>query len=232
MMNAKVLILVLSSPLPQYQLLKRGILETWGDDSVYDLLFYYGGFSKTSYDPVGRNLFCRSPHECIDNIGYKTLEAFDFVLNNFDYDYVFRTNSSSFLNTTQLREWVEKEIYPRGVDYSGLITYHNQYKFASGCGYLISREYMGLAIKLRNLWDHSLIDDVALGKLLCSNGVEIFNAPRIDINEIRHNNLYFYGQPVSLKRENFHYRCKSEDPERKKDVEIFYKIKNFLKESD
>jgi hypothetical protein len=141
-------------------------------------------------------------------IGAKTLDAFDISVQNFEFDYIYRTNVSSYLDLAGLQHFVNDK--PRENFYGGAIGNHQGIYFASGCGYFISRDLVIETLRKRALWDHNLIDDVALGKLLTRDlHVDIqevkridLDSPEIDLDKINNNN-----------RNIFHYRCKASNPD-------------------
>ena len=68
-------------------------------------------------------------------IGAKTLAAFNVSLQKFEFDYIFRTNVSSYLNLGGLQRFVDDK--PRNGFYAGVVGNHQGINFASGCGYFI-----------------------------------------------------------------------------------------------
>ena len=69
--------------------------------------------------------------------------------------------------------------------------------FASGCGHFLSRDLIEFVLEHRNEWDHTLIDDVSLGKLLHNKGVKIMTAKRFDITNTLHIDLSHYHYLIS-----------------------------------
>ena len=114
---------------------------------------------------------------------------------------------SSYLNLVGLQQFIEDK--PRDFFYGGAIGNHQGINFASGCGYFISRDLVNQVLEKRELWDHNLIDDVALGKLLTRDlNVDIhdvkrmdLDSPDLDLDQINDN-----------QSDIFHYRCKASNP--------------------
>ncbi len=141
-------------------------------------------------------------------IGAKTLDAFEVSLKEFEFDYIFRTNVSSYLDIKGLQQFVENK--SRKGFYAGAVGNHQGVKFASGCGYLISRDLVSLVVSKKDLWDHNLIDDVSLGKLLTQElDVRIENVDRIDLNSTDLDSV----QIKENSRGIFHFRCKADNPD-------------------
>lgn len=141
-------------------------------------------------------------------IGLKTIEAFTASMQDFDFDFIYRTNVSSYVDLAKLNEFIKDK--PLSGYYAGVIGDHQGIKFASGSGYFISRDLVNKVLEKRDLWDHNLIDDVSLGKLLISElKVQIQEVERVDLDTVNFN-------PVQIKSKSqniFHYRCKASDPD-------------------
>lgn len=217
----KIIILVLSSENKPYDMLEKVIRETWAreyPDNV-EIYYYYGG-DRNYID--GDKIYSNS-EENIYNIGRKTINAFEF-LSNKDYDYIFRTNSSSYVNIEYLLEYIKDK--PNKMFYHGVIAHYEpeNFNFVSGSGYIISRDLIDLVIENKDKWDHSFpnADDVSIGKLLNSFGV-------IATPGIRR----YVGYDIeNLKKQdfdkNYHFRCKCDD--RNKDVLLMKKLNEIKNE--
>jgi len=153
-------------------------------------------------------------------IGAKTLDAFAVSVQEFDFDYIYRTNVSSYLDLTRLQRFAEG--MPRNNLYAGLIGNHHGISFASGCGYFISRDLVIKVLQNKELWDHNEIDDVSLGKLLNKNlGVEIEEIKRIDLDSSDFD-FKIGDNPLGV----FHYRCKAADPNTT--IQIMHKLHKMI----
>mgnify|MGYP002478035230 CR=1 FL=1 len=146
----------------------------------------------------------------IINCGYKTIKSF-LLTKDFKYDYIFRTNSSSYVDKKLLLNFVSDK--PKTKYYSGLIGYHGNIAFASGSGFFISKDLVDYVIENSTKWNHNLIDDVALASLLSNYGVHPYLNERIDI-------LDDYNIPNHY----FHYRLKTGS--RVNDIKRMYSIHN------
>jgi hypothetical protein len=130
----------------------------------------------------------------VTNSGLKTLKSFEMI-KNMDFDYVFRTNSSSYVDKKLLIDFINNK--PKTKYYSGFIGNHGKIAFASGSGFFLSKDLINLLIENKNRWDHSLIDDVSIAGLLKEFGVSPENNPRYDV----------YNENIPL--DYFHYRIKT-----------------------
>lgn len=141
-------------------------------------------------------------------IGAKTLATFAHALSSMDFDFIYRTNTSSYVHLPGLLE-VASHLPLRRV-YAGYPGYEpDGHRFASGSGYLLSRDMVELVVANRESWPHEMIDDVALSHLISDLGVAQFTSvPRVtlskpsQVDELRLSDL----------SSCFQYRCKVSDP--------------------
>jgi len=207
----KVLISVLSLNKEPYIGLEKTIRETWASESREDVevIYYYGDSNEIKL--IGDRLFLDSS-EGLMGIGYKTLKMYEYVLENFTFDYIFRTNSSSYVNIEKLLDFIENK--PKEKFYSGVIGKYGGFNFASGSGYFISKDLVDLVVRERNKWDHNLIDDVSLGKLMSENNVKIYRGNRVNLTTMD-----------KIIPEGYHYRIKH-PLNRNNDIIMLKKIHN------
>jgi hypothetical protein len=209
----KTLVLVLGCRAHPYPALIETIESTWAAEEVDDVsvLFYYGG---TEHRRAGRHLYLPVPDD-LPNVGRKTIAAFDYALGEVDFDVVFRTNCSSYVDLVNLREHVLTRA-PGPRFYAGLIGMHDGVTFASGSGYLLGRDLVELAVRERAAWDHDLVDDVALGAVLDRHGVRPEPVPRP-----------YYGsaeEVVDVDTSLFHFRCHTDSPGRREDAAVMREL--------
>ncbi len=229
MSNRKnVIILVLSHYKEPYVMLENCIKQTWvkhNPDNV-NVIFYHGGVEEEVTD----DKIITNYSEGLHNIGYKTIRAFEILLQNNNFDYIFRTNSSSYINIERLVEYLDDK--PLDNFYHGMIGHHGDINFASGCGYFISKDVVEKVVENKDNWPHQIIDDVAIAFLLRSIGIYPTLAPRLDIDSIIDDDYYVMGKKLekSLIDKNFHFRCKT-NGDRTGEIKIMNKLKNkFLNE--
>jgi hypothetical protein len=137
-------------------------------------------------------------------LGIKTISAFKCALETLEFDFLFRINTSSYLNVEKMRESLAT-VEPRNY-YAGLKGIHRGQIFASGCGYILSRDLVELVVDNYKSWNHLQIDDVALGELLTTKfNFPIQEFPRIDVNSIE------AVQTITSKdlQNTFLFRCKT-----------------------
>jgi len=133
----------------------------------------------------------------------KTLLAFD-AIKHYDFDYIFRTNSCSYIDKINLCKFLENK--PLDNFYCGVRGVYQNIEFISGAGYILSKNLLENIIESNHLFDDSYIDDVSLSILLKRKKVKFdFTGKRIDItntipDDIFHN--YHYRFNTGGNREN------------------------------
>jgi hypothetical protein len=203
----KVIILVLSHDTWPFDMMEECIRKTWGSYKNPNVEIYYShsGGDKFNVDE-NNNIFVPNTHG-YHNIGYKTISAFEFLLTK-DFDYLFRPNSSSFVNIPRLIEYVQT--LPIEKFYAGSpIPYlhgglnkndHNDsapHSCCSGCGYFLSRDLVQLIVDKKELWEHRLIDDLALCKFLKDNDVNMIENSRLKVHDVFDEQVYSFGNKLS-----------------------------------
>ena len=200
----KILILVLSfDDGGIYSEFTKCQKNTWVAVSVdgIETLYYFGNSNVVEKRGEDLHLFTE---EGLYNIGKKTLKCFEYI-KNLNFDYVYRVNSISYVDKTKLKLFLEDK--PRNNFYCGLIGQFQDYHYASGSGYVLSKNLLHTVLDSSSDWGHTLIDDVALGKLLTSKNVTITPALRADV--VTNHFLDLLLKPIPLTYH--HYRFKSKN---------------------
>ncbi len=139
-------------------------------------------------------------------IGIKTLHAFRYVLHNYDFDYIFRTNSSSYVDGELLVK--KAKTLPEGDFYGGVPGAGPDGPFASGAGILLSKSVIEKVLAAESCWRHGLIDDVALSQLIkecLQPSIVLQPLPRMEFGSIQELQS---ARPQDVKN-SFHFRCKT-----------------------
>jgi len=104
----------------------------------------------------------------------KLFASLTHVLATEEFDYLFRTNSSTYVDRQRLVEFAED--LPRSGYWGGFTGVFEGVTYTSGAGTLMSRDCVADAVRVK--WDWDLVDDVALGRVLTSLGIEAQPLPR------------------------------------------------------
>lgn len=168
----KIIILVLSSNSPVHFINRFFQKTTWAKSTFKNvqIINYFGGYKTTKFK--NNNLLLDASNKFTD-IGEKTYNAFKWCNKNLDFDFIFRTNSSSYIDVGNLIEYINNN---NQITYSGskaqAILRDKKYEFASGSGYFVSKQGVEQIVSNKNLWDFSLPDDVGLGELFTKLGIK------------------------------------------------------------
>lgn len=139
-------------------------------------------------------------------IGLRTLEAFRFVLENYEFEFLARTNTSSYINVEKLRSFLPSKV--RSGQVFALQGRWGKFQYPSGALYVCSRQDLELVVESSALWQHEYIDDVALGLLLRR---VVPNLTYIDIPRFEFPFHPDVEPLVSNANSAAHFRCKSSD---------------------
>ena len=146
------------------------IRNTWGKD--VDVLFYEGDYYIDNINGDVLELNCK---DTIDWTYAKTYYALKYVNDNLDYDYIFRTNTSTYVNTKLLQAFVDSledtqvlwtsELYSLS---EGIAPYPLTL-YGRGNGLLFSKELVELFIRIGiNFLYMNVVDDLYIGNVLNS----------------------------------------------------------------
>jgi hypothetical protein len=144
-------------------------------------------------------IYIKNIETFIPGILDKTIKSIDFCINNFEFDYIYRTNLSSFLDLNKMYNFFNNNHF----DYGGIIGNSYGINFASGCGFILSKDACKYLVENNNLLDYNILDDVSIGKLLNKKYIINF-IKRFDITGLE-DNYFLYDSDI------FHFRCKYND---------------------
>lgn len=134
------------------------------------------------------------------NLAKKTLLAFDWAVSNYKFDYLFRTNTSSFVDFKKLTQFTKDK--NNNLDYSGVVLdVEEGDTIASGAGFFLSRKNVELILNNSDKFDTSLPDDVAIARLLKNFDISPTNLIRKDLKTVPKPNSVYLS-------DHFHYRCR------------------------
>jgi len=113
------------------------------------------------FDNDAMTIFVKGDETYIPGILNKTIEAIRAI--GLSFDYIWRTNLSSVLDYQGLLDYVDS----CETSYAGYVgTSVDGYQFASGAGFLMSRDVVNYLLNNERLLMRDVIDDVAIGRLL------------------------------------------------------------------
>ncbi len=200
----KILILVLASNTYPSLRNEKAIKKTWAkkDTENINIIFYKSG-KHTSFK--NNDLTVVAGGKTTD-IGLKTIKAFEWAGKNMEFDYIFRTNTSSYVNIPELQKNIKTLDDDKNYIYSGIKMFlpKNEFRkkidFISGAGILFNKNTINLILRNKDEFDRNEMDDVALGKLLQNHKVVPTSGTRFDIK----GNI----TKQELSDNYYHYRCR------------------------
>lgn len=213
----KIIILILSNDSGHYlecQNMWRSYMNTHPNIKSYFIKYKVG----LNDDVILENdtIFINGNESLIPGCLVKTLKSIDYVLKNEEFDFIFRTNMSSVVDLDKFYNLVINNKN----HYCGVIGTHNNIKFASGAGILLSKKMCSNLITYKNLLNYNLLDDVSIGLLFQSNNVSIYPLTRFETYNYENN----INQITKENIKNFyHFRCKS-DTDNNKTLLLMKKI--------
>lgn len=216
MTNKRVLILVLCSRNYLSKISSSAQQDIWKKyKQKYEIFHFVGLKDRNSrevnyIDNQDKNYLLINADDGYKSIAKKTLLAFERVNRDYDFDYIFRTNTSSYVNFSRLENFISNN--ENILDYCGkkLVTQEGDV-IASGAGFFLSRKNIELIINNKNYYEESLPDDVAIARLLKRFDIHPNDSIRKDLKKIPSPNKVFIGK-------DFHYRCRL-DPQYHRIVE-------------
>jgi hypothetical protein len=180
------------------------------EDKSKLVVWYSGGYkglnSKYSYDPVSRDLVLN----CSDDsrsMGLKTIMAFEWALENVEFEYIIRPTPSSYINFPYLRKLYGEKFFNQKFLYAGTvqnIEYQDKpnLQFVSGSTLILNKPCVELIVENQDKWDHDLWDDLALSKVMHELNIKPLDIKRFNIE----GNIF--RQEIDLK--NYQFRCRAD----------------------
>lgn len=164
----KVLILVLSSQKNPYGEMIETQINTWDSFEIdgVETIFYCGEPVKDNTDKI----IYFPIKEDYSTMGHKALLAFDWCLNNKDFDYIARVHSSTYVNKKELIKFVQT--LPENNVFAGALVKDKKDFLWGGAHYLISKDVVQKIVDNKESWNHSVMEDVAMSHLVSDLGIE------------------------------------------------------------
>jgi hypothetical protein len=151
----------------------------------------------------------------------KTLMAMESFLPMLDqFDYVLRTNLSSFYVFPRLLNFLEK--CPKTGFYAG-VCYKDE--FISGSGFLLSPDLVNLLVtNKKTLFNNKKYDDVAIGHFMRKHGVKFSSHKRMDFLDLQD----WKKNKKSIPNDTFQFRIKTPSYLRTDDIYIHLQLRKMF----
>lgn len=188
-------------------LIENGIKQTWGkfiSDNI-NIMYYYGNYDKNEI--IKNEIFLKCD-DSLSHVYQKTLDAFQIVYDNVDFDVILRTNISTYIRP----EFLYKILTSYDLnDFFGSTFYHSlDSSCFAGCIILLSRDVIKKLLNNRNIENPNAVwDDTEIEYLLKHiYSTNYKNFKRLDIME---NSLFRLQDPLfKIKYADiWAFRCKT-----------------------
>jgi len=148
--------------------------------------------------------------DTLPTLRWKQLAIYKHILENYDFDFIFDTNVSSYIDFKNLQAQISE--LSDDYLYAGNIPFGN---FVSGANRIFNRKTLLLLVQKRIHWNPGYLEDLAIGKVMSRFGVPITvtNSHSIPHPE----NLEELSFEVLQK--NFHFRAKCQVDGRRLDAQ-------------
>ena len=201
----KVLILVANSNFYPSNIILPFIKKTWAQDERIKTIFYQGDGENDSLDGDTLVLNVPSTQEFVNEKG---LKAFEWVIDNIEFDVLFRCTTTTYLDIENMINFLNKQKLDNF--FCGPVDVYPWYEvpeedkitFVSGAGCFFSRDVIKKLIEHKDQYNFSLNDDVAISELLV-------NKLKIPITQGYRQDFY-HGYPFfrEIDFSNYHFRFK------------------------
>lgn len=152
---------------------------------------------------------------------WKGLAMIEYVLNNFDFDFLFITTTSSYIRPDKLMQVAST--LPKTNLFAGAKAYEGA-DFIAGSNRFISRDVLEKLLKMQFPYKPIYIEDVSLSKSMIDLGIEMQFLPHLDISSVAELNKLSDLELLN----HYHYRLKSGPMNQRNDVEIMFKLHHRL----
>ena len=150
---------------------------------------------------------------------HKTIAFFEYCLNNKDFDYIFRPNCGSYIHLELLHKFITNNVSNERV-YLGIRGFVDNINYASGSGFLISKDVVELLVRHKECLEYDgnvFVDDMSIGRLLTEhNGLQLdFEKLSVTPGALRENVRLsdIIKNDFKLNTECYHYYfCHTIDP--------------------
>jgi hypothetical protein len=173
----KAIILVIASPTTYYNKNKIILDKFMNSNPNIKTFFIYGNINKETIYKSTHDLFFDCEESLRPGILKKTLLSFEYILKNFEFDYVIRTNISTFWNFSYLLNIINKLPINRCI--AGNITNKN---FIMGTCIILSKDLIEYIINNKHKVHINIHDDVELTRFYQRElKLKLIYIPRCDI---------------------------------------------------
>ena len=199
-LNMNIIILIIASDEPIKYVEMQNIWKKYMNNHKNIKCFFIKSLNSIEQNVLldydNNIIYIKNNETYIPGILYKTIKAIEFCIKHFEFTYIYRTNLSSLLDLDKMYNFLNS----KNIEYGGAIT-NNGISFASGSGFVLSKDTSKYLVKNNNLLDYNVIDDVSIGNLLNKKYI---------ITDIKRHDLFGLDD-FKYDNDIFHFRCKNDD---------------------
>jgi hypothetical protein len=161
----KAVILVMSCEQERYKNEEEIIRKTWAKDILDDkyenlkLLFYRGGSDDIREHD---NILLLKNNDDLEGTFEKTREAFLYVKDHFEYDYIIRTNTSTYVNVQNILSFLEFNDIDEETMYGTALCISDSDCFLRGCFLIIPSKMVDIICG----YSFSNVDDIGFSRII------------------------------------------------------------------
>jgi hypothetical protein len=190
--------------------------KLWPLQRTYDNVVLNSRFRKIPKVLITGNQINVDVNEGLRQLGRKSLAAYHYLYES-GYENIYKTTLSSIINPTPFAKIIDL-IDSDKPQYTGTVINFGKYPFVSGANLLMNRKAVKILLNKKSHWQHGLLDDVAIGRLLYNClidlGLKTINIQKVEeIDDLSHADI----------SSNIHFRCKSSNTPRN-DLEIMRRM--------
>lgn len=201
--NYDVIILIIASDNEDYYINMQNIWRMYMNNHPKIKSFFIKENPNISDNILVENdtIHVKCDPSLIPGILIKTIESFKYIINNFNFKYVFRTNLSSFIDLNKLYSWAINNTY----NYAAVIGDCGGTLFGSGAGFFLTKESINYLVNINNINYSKNYDDVVIGELI----IPVYSIAAIGRFDIVDFNCKAITDNDIINSDIFHYRCKN-----------------------
>lgn len=210
--------MVLSANFQPYDNMVDTSESTWDSVKVdgCETIFYFGHPLKEYTE----NKIYLDIQEEYNNLGYKTLMAFDWALQNKEFDFISRINSSTYVNKKELIKYIQE--LPSENVFAGLkvAASKNNPEWLWGCNFTFSKDVIQKLVVNKNYLDKTLMEDVGISYLATKVGISFMQGKNCTIDKMPigwramcyGSESFEFSNFEDIKKANgqFYFRCKQD----------------------
>ena len=153
------------------------------------------------------------------------LVLFRYFLSSSKANYLYLSNSSSYVNLSELTRLIHT--FPVSRLYGGTSDTFSGIQYMSGANRILSRDLVEELVSNFSLWDFSYVEDVSMGKLISGEDKNFASIPSLNFQTKEQIDCTDIGE---LKT-NVHFRLKSGNLNSRNDTELMHHLHKRLSES-